>query len=299
MSEKESLKEPLPEKSKLLEKWNFYLLKKYPPELIKESKFREGETPQEFYERLLEIYPKEEQKAYISALMTLAKPAAYGIHALIGLCSGEKLDTKILKIYPPDLNRDILGKMLPPEKMVTHPLKIDYEMANEIIRTCNLTASLIDKFGNQKVKEAREIILDIILRKNKFNKTNPPLILKIAGFLIGRETIEENVKKIIEEEINSHSLGILTEATSEILKKIAKETAEGIKPIHFLFEMTKSTLYLDDMNIYPEVGKEMILAYNEGVTTPKYPLKEKLQDMQENPEYLSLLVEVAHKRYIF
>lgn len=253
-----------------------YLSRKYNQGLREGSKYRPGETPEEFFQRVLELYPDREQQNYILALKTAARPAAYGPYALQGFAEGQELDPKILQVYPSALNGHIIGKGLGDESL--WKLVMDREAANEVIRTCNVGAATVKAFGNRKVKESRQLVERLVLGKTRLENASlsqtlmigiEQLKVRAASKFFGSILMEQMIRAEIERLITANSLELSTDRTSRTLKEIAEYVGQPFEPIQLLADtMFPAIMALDNMNIHPDVGHGAIECFDKTITKP-------------------------------
>lgn len=253
-----------------------YLSRKYKQDLSQESKYRQGETPEEFFQRVLELYPNKDQQDYIFALRAAVRPAAYGPYALQGFAESQKLDPKILEVYPAALNGHIIGKGLGDKSL--WKLAMDKETANEVIRTCNVGAATVRAFGDRKVKEQRQLVEGLVLGRTKLENASLSQALKIAveqlkaraaKKVIGTELMEQIARAEVERLITADSLELFTDWTSRTLKEIAEYVGQPFEPTRLLADtMVPAIMALDNMNIHPDVGHGALECFDKTITKP-------------------------------
>lgn len=255
------------------------LLRKYGERLTEGSKYNPGETPEEFRARVLELYPDKDQQNYIRALIEIGRLAAYAPYAIIGFAQKiPNLDPRILKVYPPELNRHIIGKGLEDESL--WQLAMDRKTADEAIRRCRSAAITIRLFGIREVISARKLAQKVILGQAGLNeiKDLPKSLKKWVLQQRFQHQLEhpnpkaaaQQTASLVLDLITTGSLGLHTGITAQTFENIAVYLGRPlVDPINLLSDVFyRSKLALDDMNIHPSVGDGAFECFDKTVDKP-------------------------------
>ena len=247
-----------------------YLAAKYDEPTAKASVYIPGETPENYFARLQELYPDKDRQAYIQALIAIAPPAAYGPYALQGFAEGENLDPRILAVFPAELNTHIKDKGLKDQSLWY--LNLKPAVAADVIRSCNLGAHAVRLFGDRRIKKTRELVEQVIFGKTNLENARLAASLRIgveklkiqaASLLLGEEMTTQLVRTEIERLITLDTLELYTRSTSDTLKEIAGYVGEPFRPTRLWADAYfPAIMALDNMDIYPDAGYGIIQAFD-------------------------------------
>lgn len=250
-----------------------YMEQRYSFELRQASLLRDGETPDGYVARMLELYPEKSQQAYIGALHAVMPLAISGPYALQELAEGQEVDPKIANVYPPELNGHIIGKGL--EDKTLWRLKANPTQVAEAIGACNLGEYAVRNFGDRQVKEVRQQIEAVVLGKAKIEGASIPTELKVgvnqlaltmAEKIVGVELVEQIVRGEVEKLVTTRSLQLSTDSTADAFGEVSKYLGEYFDPLSLLATSLFSVqLSLDNLKIHPDVGKGIIDAHERAV----------------------------------
>lgn len=235
-----------------------------------ESLWREGETPDSYLERLLKLYPGENQQTYLKTLFTTVPAGAYAMRALQAYAyePDKPVDPRVAEYYPPELNTQAKG--IAGDRSRWH-LKMSNSKAAEVIAACNSGVYKLKKWSHEEVKRQRETLLNLVTGKEKLPDGFPlrkrvkigynQIKLQLGKQIIGQQLFDEVVRKAVEESIPFGSLDI--DDSMQTFIDISEQANGAIDPIDFYIQGTfHPTLGLDDLDIYPEVGGSILHAFD-------------------------------------
>lgn len=244
--------------------------KKYGAKKIEDSNWREGESPESYLQRLLELYPGENQQTYLKMLFVTTPAGVYGLRALMAYAyePDKPVDPKVAEYYPPELNMNAKGIAGDQSRWY---LKMSNLKAAEVITACNSGVYKLKKWSHEEVKRQRETLINIVTGKEnvpdwvslrkKVKIGFRQIKLQLSKQIIGQQMFNEVVRKAAEESIPFGSLDI--DESAQTFIDIADQANGEISPIDFYVLSTfHPQLGLDDLDIHPDVGSNIFRAFD-------------------------------------
>lgn len=245
------------------------LRRRYPDELREKSKVQSGESFLEYFKRLESIYPLPEQKIYLEGLEKSGLASVYGGIAMQDLSKGKELDPRLESVYPKKLNSHIFDKGLR-DKSLWY-LNMSPEHALDIMRSANLATHALRTLERKLIDDMKGTSRRVMLEGTQLKGIDIPSQLKVAlsqiqvkavGMMVGKELLESMVDIELDKLVTPISLGLLTGESAKSFENISRMLSGTINPVGLLAETTISAvLALDNANIYPSVGFEILNAY--------------------------------------
>lgn len=243
---------------------------RYSTQQLKESGYQTGDTPDQYLARILELYPQDDQKAYILGLDAVAPIGVFGLEALSSYIQNQNLDQQVEAIFPRDLNSSVVGADIKQGK--GWYLRVDPEVANPAIAFANLAEIALRRFGDQRVQEAHKLAEEILSGKALLNSLKLTTKLKVgiarlkmsaAKNMAGREVVSELFRQEIEKSINLRTLGLSVDLSANRFRNISRSLSDLFDPFEMFAEVVSVQLSLDDLMIHPSVGEGIFEIYQE------------------------------------
>jgi hypothetical protein len=135
--------------------------KRYGKELMNEASLRPEDTPETYQERLLCLYPKPEQQAYIKAMFAISEAAVFGMYAMQSYAFNEQIVPEVEEMFPQDLNSNLKGTGNQ-EGYTKIPLQMAQQSANSIIVAANIASYEIMEAERNIVNTYKQILKDFM-----------------------------------------------------------------------------------------------------------------------------------------
>lgn len=253
-------------KKKAHDIYRSYLETKYPT-IIKDGIILQlDDSPEIYLERILKLFPNQDQQAYIRGLYTVTPAALFVPDALQNYAEGLDVDPKIKAIYPLELNQHIFGKGLDIQSLLY--LHMNPTVSSKIVIFSNLAAFSIFKFGERKVISARQLVEQFVMDESTIEGVSFPqelsisinkLKLKIFEKLLPPNLIEQIVHDEVEKLITYDSLLLSTKSTSDTFLNISRYVGDDFDAMQFHTDILgPAQLALDNLDIHPDAGKGLM-----------------------------------------
>lgn len=251
----------------------FYGLK-YGPDLIQRSQRRDGEPVASYIDRLKELYPSDEQKAYLDALAAVTKIAIFGLLALQQYATGQTINAKVEAVFPQRLNQQIIGIGMNQDNSDKWLLSMEQEEANIAVKALNLGAHFIEQAGNQRVDKVRAELRRVLLGENpeepKWRKRiiiiTKQLMILAARKLVGEELVEHILDTQLRALVTHESLGLSTDGVAKTMRSISDSIGGPFELPELVAKHVFFGLSLDDLDIYPHIGSDIRIALADEIT---------------------------------
>jgi hypothetical protein len=247
-----------------------YYEQRFGREKISESQLALGESAAAYAERLFELYPSPEQRTYLRTLTVVARAVSYGLWALKEYLHGRDLEEEVEGMFPRGLNNSIEGMGVKESDQEQWLVRMNTKEANEVIRTLNVGAHAVRKFGEERVKKVKQELGVAILEgdlsegsmRQKLRLVPDLVKVNIARMLVGKELVLEEIEKTLEELVTHELLGLKTDASAGCMREVASYIHDPYNPGQLNADYLYMGNALDDMDIYPFVSAYILKAYD-------------------------------------
>lgn len=129
----------------------------YPPELIQQAQLKPEDTPESYQERLLQLYPKPEQQAYINAMIAISRVAIFALNAMQSYKNNQPLLPVEANAFPEAQNSELIEKR-DQEGYLDIPLPLNPDIENLVIVNANSAAFYVRQTETRIVKAQKDAI---------------------------------------------------------------------------------------------------------------------------------------------
>lgn len=241
---------------------------RYTGRQLEESEYQIGESPDEYVARLLELYPGDDQRAYILGLNAVIPIGLSSLEATAGYMQDQELNPEIEEFFPRSLNSLAVGAQISDEN--DWYLRLDPDVANPAISAANLAEAALRRAADQQLSEARRASVDFILGRSGVKGAGLSAQVRlgirrvkvgIAKGVIGEDQLEEHVVRQIGKLVNLRTLGITLDRSAERFRNISKNLSGSFDPLEIYLDAVAAQLSLDDLVIHPSVGSGLFEAH--------------------------------------
>lgn len=243
---------------------------KYGKQLMQEASLRPEDTPETYQERLLSLYPKPEQQAYIKAMFTLSRAGVFGLYAMQSYAFGEQRVPEVEDLFPEGINQAVIGKG--GQEGYTHiPLSMSRERANEVVLASNLASYHIKQAQAGIVSNYKNVLKGVIAGQVKVEGAPIPeqmklrfaqLQIQIGSQIVGYEALEQVINAEIDRLVTPDYLELFTPKIAQKFTDVAQYITQPFNPIHMFVDTIECGLALDNLDIYVPSATNFDIVYS-------------------------------------